>query len=306
MVITAPKAIFETIIFLCIFDYIRGRKMALCCFSCDNGSGEGWTLRLQITEPENERVRLPLALSNNDGVANADNMSKAVAGSLDIGRNLLLGENLTNKDTATERLADKIASRYLKAHISQSEPEFKEGLKISTRSIPLAHDVCSVMQKSVSVEENNASGKITQQKWLLITQRIHDGGSLSEFEEKLNSLTVPVVMMNFSQLMNKQHKSAIAVITEQHISLLGKDAELKYLRESFNCLIVLCENNSSKTDIMINHAVDAFTCLYSKAPISEVLECVQEVTKSLEPRCAFMDDKSAFSPFSGLYLNIIL
>ena len=111
MVITAPKVIFETIIFLCIFDYVRGKKSAVCCFSCDNGNGEGWTLRLQITEPENERVRLPISLSNSDSVANADNMSKAVAGSLDIGRNLLLGENFCNKDTATERLADKITSR---------------------------------------------------------------------------------------------------------------------------------------------------------------------------------------------------
>lgn len=269
VVITAPRVIFEIIVFLFVFEFTQRRNKALYCFTCENGSGEGWILKLQITELENDRERMPLALSTNDNITTVDTMTK-VAGSLDIGQNLLLSESMNANKDPTEGLAEKIVHKYLKTRVTHSEPEFKDALKISNKTIPLTHDVCSVMQKSSNGDESTNTA--LNHKWLLISTRNQDP-QMSEFEEKLNVLCVPNITMHINHIVNKQIKAAIAVVSEQYFNAMNRESDLKYMKTALNTLVVLTDSDSLDMDL---GTVD-IVCLSGRISLSELLEQVQVI-----------------------------
>ncbi len=265
VVITAPRVIFEIIVFLFVFEFAQRRNKALYCFTCENGSGEGWILKLQITELENDRDRMPLNLSTNENISTVDTMTK-VAGSLDIGQNLLLNESMNANKDPTEGLAEKIVHKYLKTRVASSEPDFKDGLKISSKTIPLTNDVCSVMQKTANGDE--AINSALNHKWLLISTRNQDP-QMSEFEEKLNVLCVPNITMHLSHIVNKQIKASIAVMSEQYFNIINRDAELKYLKGAVNTLVVLTDSDNVDIDVI------DIVCLSGRISLLELLEQVQ-------------------------------
>jgi hypothetical protein len=62
--------------------------------------------------------------------------------SFNIGRNLLLNENVAKRNRPMERIAERLTSKYLKSVIHHVDPEYRAGVRVEQKIIPLTSDRC--------------------------------------------------------------------------------------------------------------------------------------------------------------------
>lgn len=157
MLISAPKSTFELIIFLLLHDCVNAEDRRICFLSCETSFAHGWHISLQSLSMERHRENrfasqvagseASTAVSGSSGeglrkVKNGNARGALSMESLDIGRSLLLNENVTKRNRPMERIAERLALKYLRSPVQHLEPEYRAGVRVEQKIIPLSSDRC--------------------------------------------------------------------------------------------------------------------------------------------------------------------
>lgn len=153
MSITGPQAILEVILLLLLYDCAHNSP-GISILSCDSNAGEGWKLKVQTTILYQRRSNNSMINGGGgsvDGEGSSNQLVQRRAPRF-ITKSFLstksfLDAQSTEKRSCLERLADHISRKAFQEPVLETEPEYREGYKISYRSVVLKNDVfsCSVI-----------------------------------------------------------------------------------------------------------------------------------------------------------------
>ncbi len=234
VLISAPKSIFELIVFLLLHDAVNSEEKHIVCLSCETSAAHGWHVSIQslmLERHRDNRFNGPGALGNDSNAStvsgsSAEGVRKAKHSSggnllnidtFNIGRNLQLNENVAKRNRPMERLAERLTMKYLKSSIQHSDPEFRAGVRVEQKIIPLTSDRCmlapthdsltfarsqggavhsrpvpSIEQEQLLSNEEDVQPQQQQpqirrsnqdfQQWLFVVQRSHDLEGMGEIK----------------------------------------------------------------------------------------------------------------------------
>lgn len=136
--ITGPQSILEVILLLLLYDCAHNTP-GICILSCDSNAGEGWKLKVQTTTLH-KRATGKYSPQPLDAVQRR--APRLISQGWLLAKSLLDAQS-SEKRSCLERLADHISRKSLQEPVLETEPEYREGYKISYRSIALKNDVFS-------------------------------------------------------------------------------------------------------------------------------------------------------------------
>lgn len=162
MLISAPRSIFELIIFLLLHDAVNADERRICCLSCETSAVHGWHVSIQSLSLERHKDRYDASnstsaptLPSNEGlrkIKSSSNKSGAASGqSFNIGKTLLLNENVNKRNRPMERIAERLTMKHLKSTIQHSDPEYRAGVRVDHKIIPLTSDRCMLAPTHASL-----------------------------------------------------------------------------------------------------------------------------------------------------------
>lgn len=159
VLIIAPKSMFELIIFLLLHDAVHSDDRRICCLSCETSAAHGWHVNIQSITLEKSHHRpnahggahhLTESSSTLSG-SSGENAPKSAAPSsnamlgadvFNFGKGLMLNENVSSRNRPMERLAERLTLKYLKSSIQYTDPEYRAGVRVDQKIIPLSSDRC--------------------------------------------------------------------------------------------------------------------------------------------------------------------
>lgn len=216
---------FELIIFLILHDAVHSDDRRICCLSCETSAAHGWHVSIQSILLEKHRdahARGPNGLPLNDSNASTvsgssgEGAAKTQQGAqssilgpegFGFGKGLMLNENVSNRNRPMERLAERITMKYLKSTIQHSDPEYRAGVRVEQKIIPLSSDRCMLAPTHDSLTFATAQSSAARpqqqpqatsddpqqqaaaaliksgqdnQQWLFVVQRSHDLEGMGE------------------------------------------------------------------------------------------------------------------------------
>jgi hypothetical protein len=167
VLIIAPKSMFELIIFLLLHDAVHSDDRRICCLSCETSAAHGWHVSIQSitlekshhranggpnghgTNGAHHQTESSSTLSGSSGehaaAKSAAPSSAVMLGGGDVfnfGKGLMLNENVTSRNRPMERLAERLTLKYLKSSIQYTDPEYRAGVRVDQKIIPLSSDRC--------------------------------------------------------------------------------------------------------------------------------------------------------------------
>lgn len=250
VLISAPKAMFELIIFLILHDAVHSDDRRIVSLSCETSAAHGWHVSIQsilLEKHKDAHLR-----GGNNGLAlndsNASTASGSASGSealpkthqpggpgsllsadaFSFGKGLMLNENVSNRNRPMERLAERITMKYLKATMQHTDPEYRAGVRVEQKVIPLSSDRCMLAPTHDSltfasaqsnaararpqVQQSQTSDDPQQQQqpavvpqmvvgqdnqqWLFVVQRSHDLEGMGEIRVSLKSAQYLTMLSN--------------------------------------------------------------------------------------------------------------
>jgi hypothetical protein len=126
--------------------------------------------------------------------------------------------------------------------------------------------------------------------WLFIEHVVGDDENVTYMKEKISLLRVPLAVCPMYQLSKLTEKYRIAVIADSvlmkfHLQL-HKDISGVALK-----LIVICDSKSMPPSYFYNtYGIYVAACIPTKPSIREIFNCIQNVTKKLDPRLVIDDE----------------
>ena len=292
--ITAQQGLFELLLFLLMQDAVYNPNQAICVVETECIEDK-WYITATISTLLNDRVNT----NTNDNINNVfltkeepkEKPSTNVFA--EIGEKLLPiieEETVKTNATFTLRLADIIAHKYFDTNIVAPVPDANpdSNLRIMKRTFKLPEDGTSVVQGMSSAQYNQVT---LRHHWLFIEQVGGDDENISYLKEKFSLLRVPLAICQIYQLSKLTEKYRIAVISDSilikfHLQLC-KDIAAVALK-----LVVISDSKSMPPIYFYNtYGISVAACIPSRASIREIFNCIQNVTKKLDPRL-IIDDKS--------------
>lgn len=309
VLITAPKIVFQTLIFSLVFLYFKRDSDSIFLFSCKNNGNDDWKLQLQVVCKSKKKSKMNTSQDSSEE-RSTRGVHQFVARAVDDILPLDLNERPFTKQDYIERIIERITMEYLHTSFTTVD-EFRDDFKFSTVEFPLSQDVCSVVQQKPQTDSNNnnaaaataASSSAIQSRsgiWLFIAQRTAELVTRTEIREKLHHVLVPTKAVAISNLDSCGHHP-VALVSEQLLSKLfrenrDKDKEIPNFRAFADYLIVVCDFDSTPDDIKQLYGVDAAKCLNSKIGLKDLFHFVMEVTELFKPREIFIDGAELLGP----------
>lgn len=198
MLISAPKSIFELIVFLLVHDAVNADDHRICCLSCETSFAHGWHISIQSLSLERYKEHrfnaqgVPTSEGSTTSASSAEGLRKIKGGgghnfmtmeSFNIGRNLLLNENVAKRNRPMERIAERLTSKYLKSVIHHVDPEYRAGVRVEQKIIPLTSDRCMLAPTHESLtfaraQASQAMRTVPAEREALLTSAAAIGGPL--------------------------------------------------------------------------------------------------------------------------------
>jgi hypothetical protein len=112
--------------------------------------------------------------------------------SLNISRNLLLNENVTKRNRPMERLAERLTMKYLKSTIQHVDPEYRAGVCVEQKIIPLTSDRCMLAPTHESLtfarsQAMSVTPKSAARQPLIPVPPVQDGNQLATSADELDA-----------------------------------------------------------------------------------------------------------------------
>jgi hypothetical protein len=207
VLISAPKQIFELIIFLLLHDAVNSEDRRIVCLSCETSSAHGWHISIQSLMIERlKENRYNPQVGNNSNASTVSGSSaeglRKIKGapvassmlnmnSLNISRNLLLNENVTKRNRPMERLAERLTMKYLKSSIQHVDPEYRAGVCVEQKIIPLTSDRCMLAPTHESLtfarsQAMSVTPKSAARQPLVPAPPVQDGNQLATSPDELD------------------------------------------------------------------------------------------------------------------------
>lgn len=142
--------------FLLIHDAVNADDRRICCLSCETSFAHGWHISIQSLSLERHKEHrfnaqgVPTSEGSTTSASSAEGLRKIKGNtghnitmeSFNIGRNLLLNENVAKRNRPMERIAERLTSKHLKSVIHHVDPEYRAGVRVEQKIIPLTSDRC--------------------------------------------------------------------------------------------------------------------------------------------------------------------
>lgn len=295
--VTASQGIFELVIFLLTYDAVRGVSPGICSITIDSHDG-AWFFNFQITILEEHEKNI-IDRENTLGMGNIG-MGLARGGIgmgmdndlISLARSLLPDDNIFGKTSPMERLANRIAERYLNSKIDFLEPEHKNGLAICRRSLQLPESMASNVQ-GLSMPASFQSG--VRQNWLFVEQKVSDVDGFVELREKLGNFAIPIHTCAGHELRNLSGKHRVVIVHESQL-LNFREAYSQDIPKSAFGMLVLCDTNNEGKLLESDYPTIAMVKTSIKSTQAELYHCIQELTTKQQPRPAYDDEVSKTVP----------
>jgi len=288
--ITAPQGLFELVLFLLIQDAVCDPNPGICFIETECIE-DTWYMSVTISTLEDP---LTNDVNSNTTPSNSFSLSSSSA-TQEISDNPFLGDLLPiiekeskNNASFSLCLADLISQKYFNSKVNSPEPDLSPhpNLRILKRTFRLPEDGTSVVQGMSSAQYNRVT---LRNHWLFIEHVVGDEDNISYLKEKLTMLRVPLAFCPMYQLSKLTEKYRIAVISDSvlmkfHLQLM-KDVTAVALK-----LVVICDSNTTPNHFYNTYGIFVTACISSRAPIHEIFQCIQTVTRRLAPRLIIADE----------------